>query len=503
MLQPNDNVAAPDQRFRRLGSVLEHSYGMLPPGFFSRVDPTLVAGPRLIKFNAALATELGLPMEGLEAADLAAVFSGNRVLPGSLPLAMAYAGHQFGQFVPQLGDGRAILLGEVRDLAGRRRGIQLKGAGRTPYSRGGDGRAALGPVLREYLVSEAMHALGVPATRALAAVLTGEAVFRDRSVQGAILTRVAASHVRVGTFEFFASRGDVDATRTLADHVIERHYPGARAAANPYLELLRQVARRQASLVAAWMSLGFIHGVMNTDNMAVSGETIDFGPCAFLDEYDPMTVFSSIDHRGRYAYGNQPAAAQWNIARFAETLLSLIDTDSGHAIKLATAAVGGFSTQFDTDWLAAMRRKLGLFLEEEDDLALIRSLLELMQAARSDFTLTFRRLCVAAEGAIPDPVLAADPRYAAWEERWKARLGREPQPPSERAAFMRMVNPAVIPRNHRIEAVIRAAVDRDDFAPFEELSVVLSRPYEERPAFAAYANPPQPEQRVLQTFCGT
>ena len=487
--------------------MLEDGYGKLPPRFFARVDPTPVAEPRLIKLNAVLAAELQLPLDGLDVVGLAAVFSGNRVLPGSHPLAMAYAGHQFGQFAPQLGDGRAILLGEVRDHSGVRRDIQLKGSGRTPFSRNGDGRAALGPVLREFLVSEAMHAMGVPATRALAAVLTGETVFRESPVPGAVLTRVAASHVRVGTFQFFASRGDVDATRALADYVIERHYAAARAAANPYLELLRSVVRRQASLLARWMSIGFIHGVMNTDNMAVSGETIDFGPCAFMDDYDPMTVFSSIDHRGRYAYGNQPAAAQWNLARFAETLLPLIDPVGECAVELATAVIGDFSKHFDADWLAAMRRKLGLFTEAESDADLIRSLLDLLHANHADFTLTFRRLCAAVESPVPDPVLAgafADPAaYVAWETDWKARFGSESQSASEHAALMRSVNPCIIPRNHRIEAAIRAAVDREDFAPFEELSAALSRPFEERAAFAAYASPPRPEERVLQTFCGT
>jgi uncharacterized protein YdiU (UPF0061 family) len=507
MLEVNELNEAPSAAMSRLGRMLEDSYGSLPSTFFSSIAPTPVAEPRLIKWNAALAAELQLPVEGMTAPELAAIFSGNRVLPGSHPLAMAYAGHQFGQFVPQLGDGRAILLGEVADRAGVRRDLQLKGSGRTPYSRGGDGRAALGPVLREYLVSEAMHALKVPATRALAAVLTGEAVFREARVPGAILTRVAASHIRVGTFQFFASRGDVEATRTLADYVIERHYPAVRTAANPYLELLRSVVGRQASLIANWMNIGFIHGVMNTDNMTVSGETIDFGPCAFMDEYDPMTVFSSIDARGRYAFANQPAAAQWNLARFAETLLPLIDSSGQAAVELATPVVNEFSSLWEAAWLDGMRRKLGLFLEEEGDAVLIRALLDLMQASHADFTLTFRRLCAAAESADGDAAVAAcfsdATGYAAWAPTWRARMAREPHPPSEHAAFMRLVNPALIPRNHRIEAVIRAAVDRNDFAPFEELAVALSRPFEELAAFAPYATPPQPQERVLQTFCGT
>jgi uncharacterized protein YdiU (UPF0061 family) len=492
----------------RLGSAFSGTYAGLPAHFYARVEPTRVAKPTLIAFNRALAAELGTDVRGLDEAALAGIFSGNRAVPGTLPLAMAYAGHQFGQFVPQLGDGRAILLGEVRDRSGRRRDVQLKGSGRTPYSRSGDGRAALGPVLREYLVSEAMHALGIPATRALAAVATGEAVYREQgALPGAVLTRVAASHVRVGTFQYFAARGDTDAIRRLADYVIDRHYPEARSAANPYQELLRSVMQRQARLVAAWMQVGFIHGVMNTDNMAVSGETIDFGPCAFLDAYDPATVFSAIDRMGRYAYANQPAAAQWNLARFAETLLTCIDPDTDAAIALATAVIADFSREFDEHWLAGMRRKLGLFTEEADDLALIRALLDAMEQGGADYTLTFRRLCAAAEGAAADAAVEAlftDPEaFRAWSRSWRARLAREPQPASEHAAFMRLVNPAVIPRNHRIEAVIVAAVERGDYAPFETLSEVLSRPFEDSAAGAPFAAPPLPEERVLRTFCGT
>jgi uncharacterized protein YdiU (UPF0061 family) len=480
-----------------LGPVLLNSYADLPARFYTATTPTPVAGPRLIKFNAALAAELTLSVE-LDEATLAAVFSGNRSVVGSKPIAMAYAGHQFGQFVPQLGDGRAILLGEIMDINGRRRDLQLKGSGRTAYSRGGDGRAALGPVLREYAVSEAMHALGLPTTRALAAVTTGETVFREGALPGAIVTRVAASHIRVGTFQYFAARGDVEGTRLLADYVIGRHYPDIAFMANPYLELLRKVTQRQARLVAGWMGIGFIHGVMNTDNMTVSGETIDFGPCAFMDEYDPATVFSSIDRRGRYAYCNQPSAAQWNLARLAETLLPLIDTDSQRAIELATGVVDEFSREFGDQWLSGMRRKLGLFTEEEGDGALIQGFLDSMQRSHGDFTLTFRRLCAAAESEA-----AEVPVNPEWAMEWRARLAREPQPASEHAAFMRLVNPAFIPRNHRVEAAIVAAVEHDNFAPFEELTQVLSRPYEEQTAFADYAKPPQPEERVLQTFCGT
>lgn len=484
------------------------TYAGLPAHFFTRVDPTPVAGPRLIKFNTGLAAELDLDLAGLDAAALAEIFSGNRVVEGSQPIAMVYAGHQFGHFVPQLGDGRAILVGEVRDRSGTRRDIQLKGSGRTPYSRSGDGRAVLGPVLREYLVSEAMHALGVPATRALAAVATGETVFREQALPGAILTRVAAGHVRVGTFQFFAARGDLPAIRRLADYVIARHQPGLAAAGNPYLELLRAVLRAQASLVARWMHVGFIHGVMNTDNMSVAGETIDFGPCAFLDAYDPMTVYSSIDHHGRYAYGNQPKAAQWNLARFAETLLPLLDPDQESAIGLANDAIAGFNQEFDACWLEGMRRKLGLFTADHGDGALIGGLLEVMQQGVADFTLTFRRLSDVAAGATAaDAALvglfAAPDAVRRWLEAWRARVSREPQSAAARAAAMRAVNPAVIPRNHRIEQAIVAAVEHADFAPFESLSRTLTRPYDERARDDPDARPPQPDERVLQTFCGT
>jgi uncharacterized protein YdiU (UPF0061 family) len=494
------------------------SYARLPAHFFSRVDPIPVAAPRLIKFNHALAADLGLDATGLDAAALAEIFSGNRRGLAAEPIAMVYAGHQFGQFVPQLGDGRAILIGEVRDRSGARRDIQLKGSGRTPYSRGGDGRAALGPVLREYLVSEAMHALGLPATRALAAVMTGDVVYREQPLPGAILTRVAASHVRVGTFQFFAARGDVAALKCLADYVIERHYPDAAGAANPYLELLNAVIRAQAALVAGWLNVGFIHGVMNTDNMSVAGETIDFGPCAFMDGYDSMTVFSSIDTRGRYAYAHQPKAAIWNLGRFAETLLPLLHPSGDTALGLGNEAVAAFVTLFDARWLEGMRRKLGFSAADEEDGELIRGLLEVMQRGGADFTLTFRRLSElagaesttesttesSAEAALCGLFAAAEtPALRDWLERWRRRGSREAQTAPLRAAAMRCVNPAVIPRNHRIEQVIAAAVEHEDFAPFEALSEVLSRPYDDRAPGDYYAEPPRLEERVLQTFCGT
>jgi uncharacterized protein YdiU (UPF0061 family) len=463
----------------------------------------------LIKFNGELATELGLEWRSLDDSALANLFAGNSVPEGADPVATAYAGHQFGQFVPRLGDGRAILLGEVIDRSGVRRDIQLKGSGRTPYSRGGDGRAALGPVLREYLVSEAMHALGIEGTRALAAVTTGESVVRDGRLPGAVVTRVAKSHVRVGTFEYFAARGDQPSVRRLADYVIDRHYPELRSADRPYLELLQAVCLRHAALVASWMHVGFIHGVMNTDNTSVSGETIDYGPCAFMDAYDPATVFSSIDSMGRYAYSNQPHAAQWNLARFAETLLALIDSDPGRAVEAAAPVVERFAGAFEEHWISGLRAKLGLQTPEPDDTPLIRAWLELMHRNECDFTLTFRKLCAAADapdGALDEPLEALFRRpdeYRAWAREWRARQAREASPAEGRGAAMRRVNPAFIPRNHRVEAMISAAVERADYAPFEELIEVLSRPYEDQPRFEAYERPPRPEERVLQTFCGT
>ena len=483
------------------------SYASLPERFFARVQPTPVAAPRLIKLNHALASDLDLDLSGRDAPALAQLFSGNVLPPGSVPIAMAYAGHQFGHFVAQLGDGRAILIGEMRDRAGVPRDIQLKGCGRTPYSRGGDGRAALGPVLREYLVSEAMHALGIPATRSLAAVTTGESVQRETMLPGAILTRVAASHVRVGTFEYFAARGDVAGTKILADYVIDRHYPLCAHEKNPYLALLEQVVSRQAALIARWMNVGFIHGVMNTDNMAVSGETIDFGPCAFMDAFDPATVFSSIDAHGRYAYANQPNAALWNLARFAETLLPLIEAGTQQAIAAATEALATFETRFNDCWLDGMRCKLGLTTGEPGDRQLAEDLLKAMHRNRADFTLSFRALCAAARDREGDgPVRAQFLNaldYDEWAQRWRARMSREATTLEARAESMREANPAYIPRNHRVERVIVAAVERNDFGPFEEFSQVLAAPCVERAAYAGFADAPQFQERVLQTFCGT
>ncbi len=460
-----------------------------------------------MRLNEALARDLNLDPAALASPEGVAVLAGNRTPERGEPLAMAYAGHQFGMFVPQLGDGRAILIGEVIGRDGVRRDIQLKGSGRTPFSRAGDGRAALGPVLREYIVSEAMAALGVPTTRSLAAVTTGERVVRDRVLPGAVLTRVALGHVRVGTFQYFAARGDAPSTQRLADYVIARHYPEAAGASNPYRALLDLVIARQASLVAQWLLIGFIHGVMNTDNMSVAGETIDYGPCAFMDAYHPETVYSSIDHYGRYAYANQPRIAQWNLARLAETLLPLLAGDEGAAIEAGTEAVAGFVPLFDAAYEAGLRRKLGLLQAEPEDMMLAKDLLGRMAANAADFTLTFRGLCDAVEGPQHDErarALFADRgAFDEWAERWRARLAREGGDPGARQALMRAANPAFIPRNHLVEEAIAAAQEGGDFAPFEKLLAVLAKPWEDRPEAARYAAPPRPEEIVRQTFCGT
>jgi len=484
----------------------DNSYARLPERFYVRQPPIAVAAPRLIRLNRALAESLGIDPDGRDAGAWAEIFAGNTPLPGSEPLAMAYAGHQFGNFVPQLGDGRALLLGEIVDRDGIRRDVQLKGSGRTPFSRGGDGRAALGPVLREYVVSEAMHALGIPTTRALAAVSTGEAVYRETALPGAVLTRVASSHIRVGTFQYFAARGDTEAVRALADHVIERHYPDVSGSADLYLALLRRFGDRQASLVARWLGVGFIHGVMNTDNCSIAGETIDFGPCAFLDEYDPETVFSSIDQMGRYAYQRQPQIAQWNLARFAETLLPLLAADEEAAVKLATEAVSEFGHIFEAAWIEVMTAKLGIKKPCAVDAKLVRDLLGLMQQAGADFTLTFRRLAglIDADGPADgaDALLPPSEARDDWLARWRSRLALEAHP-DEIASSLLAANPACIPRNHRVEQMIEAAVSRDDFTPFERLLDVLATPFQERPEHAAYTLPPEPHERVTQTFCGT
>ncbi|XYH92855.1 protein adenylyltransferase SelO [Sorangium sp. So ce1128] len=488
----------------------DNTYARLPDRFHARVSPARVREPRVVKVNRALAELLGLDADQLASAEGAQVLAGNALPEGAESIALAYAGHQFGSFVSQLGDGRAILLGEVVGKDGKRRDIQLKGAGRTPFSRGGDGRAALGPVLREYVVSEAMAALGVPTTRALAAVTTGEPVYREQVLPGAVLTRVAASHIRVGTFQFFAARGDREALATLASYALARHYPEATGSGNDALALLDRVIEAQAALVARWLGVGFVHGVMNTDNTSISGETIDYGPCAFLDEYDPEKKFSSIDRGGRYAFGNQPRIAQWNMARLAEALLPLLADDEKEAVRVATERVQGFTGLFVEAHERVLRAKLGLVREEDEDLALAADLLDRLASNRVDYTVFFRGLCASAADPAADAQVASlfeEPgAFRDWAEAWRRRLAREDVARVDdraRASAMRSVNPAFIPRNHRIEELIQAAVLRDDFGPFETLVQVLARPYDDQPEFAHLSEPPQPEERVQYTFCGT
>jgi uncharacterized protein YdiU (UPF0061 family) len=506
-------IAVPDVSVPGNGSAsfsFENTYARLPERFFVRLNPTAVTAPRLVKVNVELAQHLGLDPDMLASSEGVEILAGNRVADGSEPIALAYAGHQFGHFAPQLGDGRANLLGEVMGRDSVRYDIQLKGSGPTPFSRRGDGRAALGPVLHEYIVSEAMAALGIPTTRALAAVTTGERVLREALMPGAVFTRVAASHLRVGTFQYFAVQGDAEATRILADYAIARHYPEAAQAKLPYRAFLDGVITRQARLIAQWMLIGFIHGVMNTDNTSISGETIDYGPCAFMEAYDPATVFSAIDQYGRYAYGNQPRIALWNLTRLAEALLPLLGQENGSpesALAAATEALEAFAPRYEAAHLAGLRRKLGLLAEREGDAALGQDLLDRMAANRADFTLSFRRLCDAAAGPDGDQevrALFANPAsYDAWAVAWRRRLQEETESAAARVAMMRRASPAFIPRNHRVEATLTAAVERQDFQLFEELLNVVSRPYEDRSELEYYALPARPEERVTQTFCGT
>ena len=486
----------------------------LPATCHARVLPTPVSAPRLIAFNAPLAAELGISAADASPADLAGVFSGNTVPEGAASVALAYAGHQFGGFSPQLGDGRAILMGDVVDLHGQARDLQWKGTGRTPFSRSGDGRAALGPVLREYLLSEAMHALGVPTTRALAAVTTGEQVLRDSPLPGGIVTRVAGSHLRIGTFQYFAARRDFTTLQVLVKEAIERHYPALAQADNRALALLEAVADRQSALVAKWLGLGFIHGVMNTDNMTLSGETIDYGPCAFMDQYNPATVFSSIDEQGRYAYANQSPIANWNLARLAEALLPLLageqNDDQDRAVEKAMEILEPFQQRYEHYWLRGMRLKLGLARDEADDLALARDFLAGMEGQGVDFTKAFRCLADAAEAVDATregwlrKLYADDTALNAWLPRWRARQNVESVVPAQRAQAMRAVNPVYIPRNHRVEEALAAAVDVGDYAPFEKLLTVLQQPFEEKTEFSAYADPaPASKSAGYQTFCGT
>jgi serine/tyrosine/threonine adenylyltransferase len=485
----------------------DNTYVRLPARFFAPVSPTPVRSPRVVKVNRALAERLGVEPDDLASPQGAQILAGNVVPRGAEPIALAYAGHQFGSFVPLLGDGRAILLGEIIAKDGGRFDVQLKGSGRTPFSRQGDGRAALGPVLREYVVSEAMAALGVPTTRALGAVTTGETVLREESLPGAVLTRVARSHIRVGTFELFAARADREALTTLVSYALRRHYPDAVHEGNGALALFERVVRAHAELVARWLGVGFVHGVMNTDNSAISGETIDYGPCAFLDEYDPNKTFSAIDRGGRYAFGSQPRIAQWNLARFGETLLPLFADEEDVAVGLATERLQQFSTLFAAAHARVLRAKLGLATEDAHDPALAADLLARMASNGVDHTVLFRRLCAAAADPAEDARIAelfADQgAFGEWACAWRQRLGRENVAPDARVTAMRHANPAFIPRNHRLAQAIEAAVQGDDFGPFETLVRVLGRPYEEQPEFAHLAEPPRPQERVLRTFCGT
>ncbi|WP_076745547.1 protein adenylyltransferase SelO [Sphingomonas jeddahensis] len=483
----------------------DNSYARLPERFFAPVQPLQSPSPALVQINEGLASELGIDASWLNSPAGLDVLSGRAIADGSEPIAQAYAGHQFGNFVPQLGDGRAVLLGEVVDRHGQRRDIQLKGGGRTPFSRGGDGRAALGPVLREYLVSEAMAALGIRTTRALAAVTTGEPVARETVLPGAMLTRIASSHIRVGTFQYFAVRDDAEGIRLLADHVIARHYPAAEETQRPYRALLDAVIVAQANLVASWLLVGFIHGVMNTDNMSVAGETIDYGPCAFMDAYDPATVFSSIDRGGRYAFGNQPRIAHWNLTRFAETLLPLLNDDQDAAVEEAQDALARFGSIFEQAYFGGLRRKVGLASEQEGDVELINTLLTGMTENQVDFTAFFRALGQAAvDNDEPARALFINPTaFDNWAADWRLRLERDVQDAETRRSAMDRINPAFIPRNHQVEAMIAAAVDRTDFSPFRRMLDVLSRPFEDQPAAEDLAQPPLPHQRVAATFCGT
>ena len=490
-----------------MGIAFDTSYARLPPRFFARVEPTRVAAPRLIALNTPLAEQLGLDSAELASPEGVEMLAGNFVPGDAASIATAYAGHQFGNFVPQLGDGRAILLGEVVGRDGARRDIQLKGAGRTPFSRDGDGRAALGPVLREYLVSEAMAALGVPTTRALAAVSTGQSVWRDTTLPGAVLTRVAASHIRVGTFQYFAARADTEGLRALTDHALARHYPEAAGAPQPARALLAGVIARQADLVARWLLVGFVHGVMNTDNSSIAGETIDYGPCAFIDAYDPSAVFSSIDHAGRYAYANQPRIVQWNLTRLAEALLPLLAEDTEAAVAIAKEELDGFRPVFEAAYLGGLRRKVGVARERAGDTALLQDFLTAMAEGSADFTLTFRRLADAAAGPDGDAAvraLFADPAaYDGWAVRWRHRLAEERAEPALVRAAMLAVNPAYIPRNHLVESALAAAAQLQDFGPFERLHAVLKQPFLEQPDAEAYAAPPPVGAGAYRTFCGT
>lgn len=488
-----------DKKTNEKGWNLDNSYSRLPDKFYSRLNPESVPFPKLAVFNKSLADNLGLNVDYLQGDEGTAIFAGNKLPEGACPLAQAYAGHQFGHF-NMLGDGRALLLGEQITPTGERFDIQLKGSGRTPYSRGGDGKAAIGPMLREYIISEAMHALGIPTTRSLAVATTGESVYRENVLPGAVLTRVAASHIRVATFQYAAHYCTVEELKALADYTIERHFPHCRYAKDKYLCLLKEVIKRQAELIAKWQLVGFIHGVMNTDNMTISGETIDYGPCAFMDIYDPATVFSSIDREGRYAYGNQPYIGGWNLARFAETLVPLLHDNEEEAVKIAQIALEEYSDLFHGSWLKGMRVKLGIFNEEPEDETLIEDLLKLMHKHKADFTNTFRSLTM---DKCSDMELFGTEEFQQWKEKWQTRIGRQQESEDCVKQLMQNSNPSVIPRNHRVEEALEAASKKSDYSVMEKLLLVLSKPYEYTSEQEEYTTLPAPTKRPYRTFCGT
>ncbi|MBH0231319.1 protein adenylyltransferase SelO [Halobacillus yeomjeoni] len=481
-----------------MGWNLESSYTRLPDGFYSHAEPTPVTSPELVAFNRNLAEELGLDVEALRSDEGTAILAGNEVPEGADPIAQAYAGHQFGHFT-NLGDGRALLLGEQITPSGERLDIQLKGSGRTPYSRRGDGRAHLGPMLREYIISEAMHALGIPTNRSLAVATTGEAVMRETDFPGAVLTRVASSHLRVGTFEYARGLG-VEELKELADYAIERHYPELKEDENPYLGLYLNVIKRQAALVAKWQLVGFIHGVMNTDNMTISGETIDYGPCAFMDTYDPKTVFSSIDTQGRYAYMNQPPIAKWNLARLAEAMLPLFDDEQEEAVKIAQAAIAQFDPAHHEHWLEGMRAKLGMVDAKGQDEPIIEDLLDIMKKHEADFTNTFRALTF---DQFPEEPIFESTQFKSWYKQWQARLERQEASKEEVFQLMKKSNPAVIPRNHRVEEALEAAVSRGDYTVMGRLMEALSEPYAHSEEQEPYTKLPASSDLPYQTYCGT
>ncbi len=478
---------------------LDNSYTSLPEFFYKKTEPTPVASPELVIFNNSLAKALGLDAEKLQSEDGVEILAGNQIPEGTATISQAYGGHQFGNFT-MLGDGRAVLLGEQVTPSGERFDIQLKGSGRTPFSRGGDGRGTLGPMLREYIISEAMHGLGIPTNRSLSVVKTGEPVMRETELPGAILTRVSASHLRIGTFEYTANWGTEEDLRKLADYVIQRHFPNIEDNEDRYLALYQEVVKRQAALVAKWQLVGFIHGVMNTDNMTISGETIDYGPCAFMDEYDPATVFSSIDVQGRYAYRNQPPIGQWNLARFAETLLPLIHEQQDHAVELAQEALTEYEDLYRSHWLEGMRYKLGLQTEEDQDEPLIEDLLGIMEKHRADYTNTFRALTL---DKPEETAMNGLTEFTHWYEQWQARLDRQQQSKTSSYQLMKQSNPAVIPRNHRVEEALEAAVEKGDYSVMKRLMDVLSDPYAYSPEQEEYSTLPEPSNRPYRTFCGT